>query len=165
MKAFLFAIVSFINAFRPANWSIKKVEVFVCKKRTQVIDYVYNGKIYKFVGSTLPCSIRKGFFLPIKKAFWNGVDVTERIRLFAGPRHDFYGSIPDLAAIFHNVTSVVWLPKISYEISNGLSLKISWEREVIVEPIDGTLEVTNVLDQTSVFGAKKNLISPKLATE
>jgi hypothetical protein len=151
--------------FRPKNWTIMKVETFVTNTKTKVVNYFYNGRIHKFIGETVPNTIPRGFFAPIKSALWNGQDVTDRVKSFAGPRQDFYGTVPNLTMIFHKVCRVVWIPKFEYDVSNGLSLRISWEKETVIEPVEGTLEVQNVLNQTSVFGAKKNFISPKLATE
>jgi hypothetical protein len=165
MKQLFFFFVGIVQMFRPANWSVVKIETFVTDTKTRVINYFYNGKLHKFVGETLPNSIPRGFFAPIKAALWNGVDVTDRVKSFAGPRHDFYGAVPDLAMIFHKVSRVVWIPKIEYNFTNGFLLKISWEKETVIEPAEGVLEVQNILNQTSVFGAKKNLSSPKLATE
>jgi len=165
MKQLFFALVNLINFFRPQNWSIVRVQTYVLDTKVKVIEYMYNGQLYKYIGETLPKTIQRGFFLPIKEAFWNGRNVTSHVKPFSGPRNDFYGQVPNLSFIFHKVIRNKWIPKVTIRTQDGIGIFLHFEKEIIIEPEPGNLEVTNVLGQTSVFGAKKNLISPKLATE
>jgi len=148
MKNILFMLVDIIQFFRPKNWTVLSVEKF---NDYEITDYFYGGKTYKYIGTDLPKDIRKGFFLPIKSAKWNGTDVTEYVKSFAGPRQDFYGKEPDLDKMFFSIKRCVWKP--SYKI--GLfSLSVTWYKKTLVEPVIGTLHITNVINQTVVFGAK-----------
>jgi nucleoside diphosphate kinase len=165
MKQLFFAIVGFIKFFRPRDWTIRNIQVLVNNTRVKVIEYFYNGKVYKYIGETLPKSIARGFFLPIQAALWNGRNVVDVIKKYSGPRNDFYGKDPELDFIFYKVIKKTWIPKLSFKQNNAkVGLYLHFEDETHIEPEEGILEVTNVIGQTSVFGAKKNLISPKLAT-
>jgi hypothetical protein len=148
MKNILFILIDIIQAFRPKNWTVLSVEKY---NDYEIIDYFYGGKTYKYIGSKLPTDIRKGFFLPIKSAKWNGTDVTEYVKSFAGPRQDFYGTDPRLDVMFYNIKRCEWTPKYSIKL---FSFTITWYKKTIVEPIQGVLEITNVIHQTVVFGAK-----------
>jgi len=158
-------IVRVFQFFQPKNWSIVKINTLVHETKVKVIDFMYNGKIYKFIGESLPMSIGRGFFLPMKHAFWNGRNVTDYIKPYSGPRNDFYGQEPNLSFIFYKIMRRQWIPRIMLRNENGIGIFVAFEKEIFIEPEDGSLEITNVLGQTSVFGAKKNLMSPKLATE
>lgn len=148
MTNLLFILIDFIQAFRMKNWTILSVERF---NDYEVTDYFYGGKTYKYVGRDVPKEIRRGFFLPIKSAKWNGTDVTEYVKSFAGPRQDFYGTDPPLDKMFYNIKRCQWIPKYKFKL---FSFTVTWYRKTIVVPVPGTLEITNVLHQTVVFGAK-----------
>ena len=148
MKNLLFILIDIIQFFRPKNWTILSIEKY---NDYNITDYFYGGKTYKYIGKELPCTIRKGFFLPIKSAHWNELDVTDYVRSFAGPRQDFYGKDPELDKMFYTVKRCVWKPKYKIGI---LSLKVTWYKETIVEPVIGTLKITNIMNQVVVFGAK-----------
>ena len=148
MKNLLFILVDIIQAFRPKNWTVLSIEKF---NDYEIIDYFYGGKTYKYIGTQLSKEIRKGFFLPIKSARWNGTDVTDYVKAFAGPRQDFYGSDPPLDKMFYNVKKCEWKPIYSTKM---FKFSITWYKRVHVEPMKGNLEITNVINQTVVFGAK-----------
>jgi hypothetical protein len=152
-------LIGLVQLFRQKNWSIRKVTT-VCG--TKVIYYNYNGKVYIYVGDVLPTQTTRGFCAPIAQAVWNGKDVTKLVKTYAGPRHDFYGQDPPLECMFYRVSEIQWVPSIKM-IPVGVYLE--FRRVVTTVPTEGILTITNVLGQTSVFGAKKNFMSPKLATE
>ena len=119
----------------------------------KLIEYIYNGKIYKYIGDKLPEQVNKGFFLPIKKALWNGRDVTELIKQYAGPRQDFFGKMPDTSKLFYTIKKRRWRPHFHWSWSRGLRVRMEWLVEYTIEPEPGILEVQNIMGQ-SILGAK-----------
>jgi hypothetical protein len=165
MNKFVLGLVNLVQFFRRKNWTIVQVQTLVHETKVKLFHYVYNGKVYRYIGDVLPSKVSRGFCAPIKYATWNGRDVTDYIKIYSGPRNDFFGSDPPLEFMFFSVRAIEWLPTCQMNTNGRIGVFIRYDREVVVEPEEGTLEITNVLGQTSVFGAKKNLISPKLATE
>jgi len=158
MNKLILGLIQLVQFFRRKNWTIVKVQTLVSHIKTKVFHYSYNGKIYKYIGDKLPSQIGRGFFAPIKTALWNGQDVTDYIKPYSGPRNEFYGSEPQLPFIFFQLKSIDWIPRFMFNANGGIGIFIRYERELVIEPEEGLLEVTNVLGQTSVFGAKKNFI-------
>jgi hypothetical protein len=160
LKWIFFRVVTLIQSLKPSNWSVIRVRTFTSDLLTEanvsgskMYEYVYNGRVYKYIGDELPTRVSRGFILPIKQALWNGVDVTLRIREYAGPRQDFFGSFPDASKIFYRIIQTNWKPQVSVRTTNGLGLSIDWAREDVIVPENGTLEVTNIMGQ-SILGAK-----------
>jgi hypothetical protein len=148
LKKIFFFVIDVIRSFNPVDWTIVQVKRF---GDTKVFKYFYNGKVFKYVGEELPCKLNRGFFAPIKNAVWNGVDVTERVRKFAGPRQDFYGKRPELAPMFYRVVDSKWVPKFRLTTGKGIRFEVTWFQEKEVEPEPGKLELTNVMGQTKVY--------------
>jgi len=160
LKWIFFNLVSVIQSLKPSNWSVIRVRTFTSDVLTEanatglkMYEYVYNGRVYKYIGDTLPTQVTRGFIMPIKKALWNGSDVTELLKEYAGPRQDFFGKPPDASKIFYNIIRTNWIPHVSVRVSNGLGIRVEWVREDVIKPEPGKLEVTNVLGQ-SILGAK-----------
>ena len=148
LRELFFATVGFIRIFIPVDWTVVQVRRF---GDTNVFKYFYNGRIFKYIGDVLPGKLGRGFFVPIKNAVWNGVDVTERVRKFAGPRQDFYGKSPDLARMFYRVIESKWVPKFRVTYGQGIHCEVKWLEEKQVEPEPGKLELTNIMGQTKVY--------------
>jgi hypothetical protein len=148
MKEILFMLLNIVQVFRTKNWTVRGREKF---NDYEVIDYFYGGNNYKYVGVNLPTSIRRGFFLPIKSAHWNESDMTDYVKMFAGPRHDFYGTDPPLDKMFYNLKKCTWVPEYTFR---GLGFSVTWHKRTLVEPTPGKLVVKNILNQTVEFGAK-----------
>jgi hypothetical protein len=148
MKNIFFILIDIIQVFRCKNWTILNTERY---NDSIITDYFYGGKTYKYIGEDLPKNIQRGFFLSIKTAKWNGVNVTDYVKSFAGPRHDFYGKNPPLDMMFYNIKRCEWIPKYSLSL---FSFTITWHKKNVIEPVKGILEITNVINQTFVFGAK-----------
>ena len=160
LKWIFFKVVTIIQSLKPSNWSVIRVRTFTTELLTEanvagtkVYEYVYNGRVYKYIGDELPTRVSRGFILPIKKALWNGVDVTERIKEYAGPRQDFFGKFPDASKIFYDIIQTNWIPQLNITTNNGLRLSVDWVREDVIKPESGKLEVTNIIGQ-SILGAK-----------
>jgi hypothetical protein len=156
MKKNILAFVTFlIKNTRPIDWSIKVIDTYMYNGLFQVITFFYNGKKYKYVGDEIIKKIQTGFFIPIQTATWNGNDVTEIVKPYAGPRHDFFGSEPRIDIMFHNCIKHVLVPRpIVTKSEHGIRFGIEFKRVRVIIPIDGTLVITNILGQQSVFGAK-----------
>lgn len=157
---FFFKLIDLIEMCRPKDWTQVRVLTFVGDVLTEakvsgpkLIEYIYNGKLYKYIGETLPTKLSRGFVLPIKSAYWNGKDVTDTIKRYAGPRHDFFGKVPDTSKIFYTIKKRRWIPHLSFSLQKGLQIKVEWLVEYTIEPEQGTLEVHNILGQ-SILGAK-----------
>ena len=160
LKWIFFKIVTIIQSLKPTNWSVIRIRTFTSEVLTEanvtgtkMYEYVYNGRVYKYIGAELPTRVTRGFIMPIKKALWNGVDVTARLKEYAGPRQDFFGKLPDASKIFYNIVRTNWIPNMSVRTSNGLGIRVDWIREDVIEPEPGKLEVTNIMGQ-SILGAK-----------
>lgn len=148
LKSIFFRVVDVIQSMKPVNWTVHSVRS-ICNLK--IFRYFYNGKMYKYIGTNLPGAVARGFFAPIKKALWNGRDVTERVMKYAGPRHDFYGNPPELDKMFYKIMSMKWIPKVAVKIGPGMHVKVDFykERQVVAET--GTLEVTNILGTKNVY--------------
>lgn len=160
LKWIFFSIVTILQSLKPANWSVIRVRTFASGVLTEanatglkMYEYVYNGRVYKYIGNELPSQVTRGFIMPIKKALWNGSDVTELVKEYAGPRQDFFGKPPDASKIFYNIRRTNWIPRVSFRVNNGIGVSVDWIREDVIEPAPGKLEVTNVMGQ-SILGAK-----------
>jgi hypothetical protein len=126
-------IFSFVTFFLPKNNDIISIN-------DDIIEYYYNYRKLKYIGTELPTFLPSGFFIPIKRATWNGVDVTKRVLPFAGPRHDFYGTDPVLSKMFRRIKKHVW--KVNLYVFG-----ISFKRVPIYEPEDGVLIIDNIFNQ------------------
>jgi Family of unknown function (DUF5772) len=156
MKKNLLALLTFlIEHTRPKDWSISGTDTFMHDGLHKIITFFYNGKKYKYIGDEITKKVRSGFFLPIQKATWNGEDVTDMIRAYAGPRQDFFGSEPRLDIIFHKCIKVLWIPvpKVT-QTGDGIRIGVEFRRIRMIKPLEGTFILTNILGQHSVFGAK-----------
>lgn len=148
LREFFFATVGFVRLFVPVDWTVVQVRRF---GNTKVFKYFYNGRIFKYIGDILPGKLGRGFFLPIKNAVWNGVDVTERVKKFAGPRQDFYGEPPNLGCMFYRVVESKWVPKFRVTHGKGIRFEVTWLNEKEVEPEPGKLELTNIMGRTTTY--------------
>lgn len=154
LKNIFMWIADVLQHMKPVNWTINSIKN-VCG--TKIIRYFYNGKTYKYIGYHLPVSVARGFFAPIKKALWNGKDVTERVIKFAGPRHDFYGKTPDLNKMFYKILNKKWIPTFSVHIGPGLHVSVTFHKETDVVSEPGTLEVTNIFGQTTKYSNNEEI--------
>lgn len=141
-------IVDIIQVFRPKDFTVVHIEDY-CDY--QITDYFYGGRVYKCIGPDIPKDIRRGFFLPIKSVQWNDTDVTDYVKAFSGPRNDFYGKDPDISKMFYTTIRHIWVPKYSIR---PFSVSVTWYKKKVITPAKGILKVTNILNQTTVFGAK-----------
>jgi hypothetical protein len=151
-------IISFIiKNSRPKDWSIRMTELFMLNGMVhKVITFLYNGKKYKYIGENLVQSIPKGFFMPITDALWNTKNVTEYVKMYAGPRHDFFGTRePNTDIMFHETKRIIWKPVPKIETTHGgIRFGLEFQKIKVIDPIKGLLTVTNVIGQQSVFGAR-----------
>jgi hypothetical protein len=115
-------------------------------EKTTVYTYEYKGRVYKYIGDTLPTDVDRGFFIPIKTLKWNNEDVTGRMKMYAGPRHNFYASTPKLKYLFYETKGHKIVPKISF---GYLSIRVSFIIYRYIEPSKGVLETINILGQSS----------------
>ena len=157
---FFFRLVDFMHMIRPKDWTQVKVFTYCGNvlteskaSGTKLINYIYNGRLYSYIGDKLPTSLARGFFLPIKSATWNGKDVTGIVKQYAGPRQDFFGKMPETSKMFYQIKKRRWVPHLSWSLRKGLSLKFEWLVEYTIEPEEGVLDVKNILGQ-SILGAK-----------
>lgn len=148
LKKVFFFLMDILNAFRPLDWTVVQMKKI---GETPVFQYFYNGKVFTYVGEKLPGVLGRGFFLPIKSAVWNGKDVTEYVKTFAGPRQDFYNKIPNLPAMFNNVVESKWVPKFRVVRENGIRFELTFLEEKVVVAEPGKLEVTNLMGQTKTY--------------
>lgn len=143
-------LIRLLKIFWPKDWTILKKTVYHSDETFHVTDYIYNGKKFKCIGDPDKKNAR-GFFVPIQKCTWNGKDVTGYVKKFAGPRQDFYGKDPNISKMFFKVTAHKFIPRFKVrQDSVGIEVHI----EYVIEPEQGTLEVTNIFNQVSIFGAK-----------
>ena len=148
LKRIFFIVVDILNMFKPIDWSIIQMKKF---GETSIYKFFYNGKVFTYVGDKLPGSLGRGFCIPIKSAKWNGADVTEYVKTFAGPRQDFYNKMPDLSAMFYQVVESKWIPKLRVVRGNGIRLELTFLEDKKIEPLEGKLEVTNLMGQTKIY--------------
>jgi len=148
LQKLFFFFMDILNMFRPIDWSIVQMKRF---GETNIYKFFYNGKLFKYVGDNLPGTLGRGFFIPIKSALWNGVDVTEHVKKFAGPRQDFYNKMPDLSAMFYQVVESKWVPKLRVVRGNGIRIELTFLENKKIEPLVGKLEVTNLMGQTKTY--------------
>ena len=147
MRLLFSIIIGIAQLFRPKDWKVTETELL---EGEQIQRYWYNGRRYRWIGTTVPRTIRRGFFIPIQKVEWNGQDVTSLLKEYSGPRNDFYNQDPRLDLIFKRVTGHRWRPRLV--LTDRISLV--FDRVALTRPVPGTLKVTNILGHTSVFGAK-----------
>jgi hypothetical protein len=147
MDKLFFMLIDIIQIFRPKDFTVVHVEDY-CEY--QITDYFYGGRVYKCIGG-LEKDIRRGFFVPIKSVHWNDTDVTDYVKAFSGPRNDFYGKDPDISKMFYTTIRHKWVPSFSIR---PFGISVTWHKKKVVRPIQGQLTIRNILNQTTVFGAK-----------
>jgi len=110
---------------------------------TRAWDYSFGSTVYRSIGVE-PKEPPHGMFYPIVKAECEGRDVTKRFVRYSGPKCNH---VPDTGYIFFRR-----VPRIKVSIRGfGLRIEFGLERE---KGPSKTVHVTNMLGQTSVFGAK-----------
>lgn len=142
------------TAISLTNFTITNID-----QTTGIISYVCNNKIYKTM--SWPIGRKAGVALPIKEARFvpadgtPAFDVTDLVKTWAGPRSDFYGQEPDVAAMF-NRREIKWgLPKITWRLRPGIRFVFEWLTDAYyVKAPNGELRVTNIGGHESIFAAK-----------
>jgi hypothetical protein len=136
-----------IAALTPKNMTVREV-ADVYKSKKKAYTYVFNRKEYTHVGAWPPPRGMSGFHVPIASAevVDTNVDITHKIRRFAGPRHIITRDI-----VRYAMGTWSWRPVISF---HGFCIRLSFRPVLTVPKAVPTIRITNVLGQVSLFCAK-----------
>ena len=166
-KLFLKLMDIWVNV-RTQNFFIKNIFIIVdnsliqCRKDFSyicgpvMVEYVYNGRVYKYVTEQLeqwpPNFGASRFVMPIKNVTFGDQDITAEWREHAGPRQD--GAIDPL--VLTGERKHGWFVEPTVKFGTGLSISFEFLRKTLLVSRQGVLRVTNIFGQTaeSTVGAK-----------
>lgn len=142
IKYLFFKLIDLYLYYKPKyeNFSIQNMYKYT--DGTSRIHYTYNDKSYVYIGddSKFPPKFIPKFSVPIKKAESDGIDMTQWVKMCAGPKVD----IPDPKYI---MATLQW--RIIIEIDRWIRLR--YER-VLIPDEDASIEIEDILNQKRVLG-------------
>lgn len=133
-----------IAALTPKNMTVREVAQ-VQGSTDKAYTYVFNRHEYTHVGTWPPERGISGFHVPIASAeiIRTNVDITRRLKRFAGPRH-----IITKDTVRYAMGTWSWVPKFSLV---GFGLRLAMRPVLSVPDTLPTVRVTDVLGHVSVF--------------
>lgn len=142
LKYLFFKLVDLYTYYKPTYENFKVSKKYMYEDGQSQIHYTYNDKPYVYIGdeTQFPPKFVPTFSVPIKKAIYKGDDITQWVKMCAGPKV----IIPDVKYI---LAYMRW--KFTLEIDRRINFR--WDRFLVPDE-DAVIEVEDVFNQKRVLG-------------